>query len=156
MLGALILAAAAMSANADQFEDTERNKAIVQQAFNAWENGGSVFSNLLAENIRWTIHGSGPVAGTYVGIDSFVEDASRPLISRLSTPLVPEVHAIWAVDDTVIIRFDGSATTTSGAAYANQFVWIFRMQDGLVTEAEAFLDLAAYHRVIANNAPREE
>jgi hypothetical protein len=38
------------------------------------------------------------------------------------------------------IRFDGTATTTSGAPYANQFVWIFRMEDGVVVEAEAFLD----------------
>ena len=51
------------------------------------------------------------------------------------------------------IRFDGAATTTSGAPYTNQFVWIFKMQDGRAVEAEAFLDLVAYQEVIDNNEP---
>lgn len=155
-LGVAILMVVAVLASANPSDEAVQNQTIVREAFEAWAEGESVFGELLARDMRWTIHGSGPVAGTYVGIDSFVEDASRPLISRLSTPLVPEVHAIWAVEDTVIVRFDGSATTTSGAPYENQFVWIFRMDGGQVAEAEAFLDLVAYQRVVDNNDPREE
>ncbi|NKB16638.1 MAG: SnoaL-like domain-containing protein, partial [Sphingomonadales bacterium] len=113
------------------------------------------FRELLAPDVKWTIHGSDPVAGTYTGLKDFVDRASAPLLSRLATPLVPKVHHIWAVRDTVIVRFDGSATTTSGAAYTNQFVWIFKMSNGVVAEAEAFLDLAAYRRVIDSNVPRQ-
>lgn len=65
------------------------------------------------------------------------------------------MHHIWAVGDRVIIRFDASATTTSGAPYRNQFVWIFRMEGGSVVEAEAFLDLVAYQQVVDNNEPRQ-
>ncbi len=104
----------------------------------------------------WTIHGSGPVAGTYEGRESFITDASLPLISRLSSPVVPDVHAIWALEDMVIVRFSGAATTTSGAPYVNEFLWIFRMEDGLVVETEAFLDLVAYQEVIENNEPVSE
>ncbi|MGE8943661.1 nuclear transport factor 2 family protein [Leptospira interrogans] len=134
---------------------TTRNEAIVRQAFDNWVKGGNVFAELLAPDVRWTIPGSGPVAGTYIGLEDFVERASLPLVSRLATPIVPKVHHIWAIGDTVIVRFDGSATTTSGGApYANQFVWIFRMSNDVVTEAEAFLDLVAYQQVVDNNAPR--
>ncbi|WP_185982805.1 nuclear transport factor 2 family protein [Aureimonas mangrovi] len=133
----------------------ERNAAIVREAFDRWAAGGSVFDPLLSPELRWTIHGSGPVAGTY-DRESFLEDASIPLVSRLSEPVVPEVHAIWSVGDTVIVRFDGSGTTTSGAPYENQFVWIFQMEDGLVVEAEAFLDLVAYDEVVENNEPLAE
>ena len=69
---------------------------------------------------------------------------------------MPEVHDIFADGDTIIIRFDGTATTTSGAPYRNQFVWIFEMKDGLVVKAEAFLDLVAYQQVVDNNAPRPQ
>jgi ketosteroid isomerase-like protein len=110
----------------------------------------------LRPDVVWTIHGSGPVAGTYRSQDDFVGRASRPLTSRLATPVVPEVRSIYAVADTVLIRFDGSATTTSGTPYRNQFLWMFRMKDGLVTEAEAFLDLVAYQQVVENNEPRAE
>ncbi|CCV13944.1 nuclear transport factor 2 family protein [Mesorhizobium sp. STM 4661] len=147
------------SASAARVETTDtavetRNKAIVRAAFEKWRAGTYVFAELLAPDVVWTIHGSGPVAGTYRSQKDFVERASVPLTSRLSTPVLPEVHNIFADGDMVIIRFDGSATTTSGAPYRNQFVWIFRMKDGSVVEAEAFLDLVAYQQVVENNEPR--
>jgi uncharacterized protein len=131
-----------------------RNKEIVRQAFDTWRTGGNVFEALLVPDVVWTIHGSGSVAGTYRGLQTFIQNASMPLVSRLATPLVPEVRSIMADGDKVSIRFDGSATTTSGAPYRNQFVWIFRMVDGRVAEAEAFLDLVAYQKVVENNQPR--
>ncbi len=131
-----------------------RNEAIVRDAFEGWATGGGNVFDLLSPDVRWTIHGSGPVADTYQGVEDFVQRGSVPLVSRLASPLTPEVHNIWAIEDRVIIRFDASATTTSGAPYRNQFVWIFRMEDGSVVEAEAFLDLVAYQAVVDNNQPR--
>jgi len=133
-----------------------KNRAIVSEAFEKWQEGESVFAELLAPDVVWTIHGSGPVAGTYRSLEDFASRASAPLLNRFATPLVPEVHDIWTDGSKVIIRFDGAATTTSGAPYNNQFVWIFHMQDGRVTEAEAFLDLVAYQEVIDNNEPRSD
>lgn len=135
---------------------TETNRQIIASAFKTWQQGNYVFGDILAPDIRWTIHGTGPVAGTYTDLDVFVEEAARPVTSRLASPLLPEVHSIWAVDDTVIVRWDGSAPTTGGAIYENEFLWIFTMEDGLVTEAEAFLDLRAYDELVANNEPRPE
>lgn len=131
-----------------------KNKEIVRKAFETWRAGGNVFEALLAPDIVWIIHGSGPVAGTYRGLQNFIQNASMPLVSRLTTPIVPDVRYILADGDRVSIRFDGTATTTSGAPYRNQFFWIFQMADGRVVEAEAFLDLAAYQHVIQNNQPR--
>lgn len=132
-----------------------RNEAIVREAFDRWQAGGNVFAELLAPDVIWTIHGSGPVADTYRGVEDFVERAAAPLVSRLAGPLTPEVHDVWAIDDRVIVRFDASGTTTSGNPYNNQFVWILRMEDGSVVEAEAFLDLVAYQEVVEGNEPRE-
>ncbi|MBA4208277.1 MAG: ketosteroid isomerase [Parvibaculum sp.] len=137
-------------------EAEARNHLIVREAFDGWAEGSASVFDLLAPDIRWTIHGSGPVAGTYTGIEEFMERAAHPLVSRLATPLKPDLHHIWASGDHVIIRFDASAITNAGAPYNNRFVWIFRMEAGAVAEAEAFLDLAAYRQVIENNEPRAE
>lgn len=148
--------AQARTAAAAAAKTEARNEAIVREAFEGWASQeGNVF-DLLSPDIRWTIHGSGPVADTYNGIEDFVQRGSTPLVSRLASPLMPDVHHIWAAGDRVVIRFDASAVTTSGAPYDNQFVWIFRMEDGLVVEAEAFLDLVAYQEVVDNNEPREQ
>ncbi|RAH96105.1 ketosteroid isomerase [Acuticoccus sediminis] len=144
------LLTAPLSAQAQTAED---NRRIVREAYEAWARGENVFARVLSEDVVWTIHGSDPVAGTYVGREDFVERASVPLVSRLVAPIRPEVHRIWAEDDTVVVRFSGSTTTTSGAPYHNEFVWIFTLEDGKVTRAEAFLDLAAYRTVVENNEP---
>jgi len=141
-------------APAPSMNSSVRNEATVRAAFDRWRTGGSVFNGLLSPDIVWTIPGSGQVAGTYRGLRDFVDRASVPLVSRLATPLAPEVRNVWAVGNQVIIRFDASATTTSGAPYRNQFVWVFKMKDDLVVEAEAFLDLVAYQQVVDNNQPR--
>lgn len=153
LLGAMLLPAHAGASEGRTSLET-RNETIVREAFDRWRSGANVFAELLSPDLVWTIHGSGPVAGTYRGLEDFVERASVPLVSRLATPLVPNVHHIWSSGDRIIVRFDASATTTSGAPYSNQFVWIFRMDKGAVVEAEAFLDLAAYQRVVDNNEPR--
>lgn len=160
----LLIASAFMAAMGPARADTvardagieARNKTIVREAFEKWRAGGNLFAELLAPDVVWTIPGSDPVAGTYRGVEDFVRRASAPLISRLATPLAPDVRNIWADGDRVIVRFDGSATTTSGAPYNNQFLWIFRMKDGVVVEAEAFLDLMAYRKVVENNKPRAQ
>ncbi len=136
--------------------ETEINRQIVADAFRTWEQGTYVFGKLLSENIVWTIHGTGPAAGIYTDMTSFVEQAARPVTSRLASPLLPEVHSIWAEGDTVIVRWDGRAPTTGGETYENQFLWILKMDDGRVTEAEAFLDLRAYDALVTNNEPRAD
>ncbi len=80
-------------------------------------------SRNFAPDVVWTIHGLGPVAGTYRNQKDFIEQASRPLTSRrLATPVVPEVHDHLADGDTIIIRFDGTATTKRRARLiGNQF-----------------------------------
>lgn len=148
-----IAPAQAGATGATATETTAANEAIVRKAFEGWSAGNGNVFDLLSPDVRWTIHGSGPVAGTYNGIQDFTQRASAPLVSRLASTLKPELRHIWASGDMVIIRFDASAITTSGAPYNNQFVWIFRMKDGSVTEAEAFLDLAAYQQVVDKNEP---
>lgn len=109
-------------ASATAASSAERNETIVREAFDGWANeSGNVF-DLLSPDVRWTINGSGAVADTYEGVEDFIQRGSVPLVSRLASPLTPKVHHIWAVEDRVIIRFDASATTTSGAPYENRFV----------------------------------
>jgi ketosteroid isomerase-like protein len=136
-------------------DSAARNAAIVREAFDGWANKGGNIFDLLSPDIRWTIHGTSSVAGTYTGVEDFVKLGAVPLVSRLATPLQPVLHDIWADGDRVVIRFDATATTTSGAPYENQYVWIFRMKNGAVVEAEAFLDLVAYQRVVENNEPKQ-
>ncbi|CAM3130833.1 ketosteroid isomerase [Pseudomonas floridensis] len=130
--------------------DTEvGNKQRVTEAFDRWAAGGTTFfSDMLWPDVIWTIKGSGPSAGVYRGIDSFVEQAVRPFVSRLSSPVKPVSKRVWADGDHVIIQWDGVGVARDGQAYRNSYAWIFLMRDGKAIEATAFLDLAPYDDVL--------
>jgi ketosteroid isomerase-like protein len=93
----------------------ENNKQVIQQAFDAWAAGeGGVF-DLLAPEAQWTIVGNSVVAGTYHSREEFLSKVIRPFNARMATPLVPNVHALYADGDTVIAYFDASATVRDGS-----------------------------------------
>lgn len=118
----------------------KRNTALVQQAFDNWEQGrGSVF-DLLAENAVWTVAGTSPHSGTYRTRDEFVTQAVLPINARLATPITPDVKHIVAQGEHVVVMWDGTATAKDGSRYENSYAWHFTMQDGKITQVNAFLD----------------
>ncbi|MBV1809808.1 hypothetical protein CFBP1590__2993 [Pseudomonas viridiflava] len=155
---ALALAVAALigtglisgNAHAACAPDTEAyNKQLVTQAFDRWAAGGTTFfTDMLWPDVVWTIKGSGPSAGVYRGVDSFVQQAVQPFVSRLSSPVRPVSKRVWAEGDHVIVQWDGVGVARDGQAYNNSYAWIFHMRDGKAFEATAFLDLAPYDEVL--------
>lgn len=126
-----------------------RNKQTVSTAFDRWAAGGNTFfSEMVAPDVVWTIKGSGPSAGVYRGSEQFIEQAVRPFVSRLSSPIRPISKQVWADGDHVIIQWDGSGMAQDGRTYANSYAWIFRMRDGKAFEVTAFLDLVPYDDVL--------
>ncbi len=123
------------------------NKQVVQQVFVAWAAGtGGVF-DLLAPGATWTIVGNSVAAGTYQGRDAFLDTVIKPFNARLSTPLVPAVHALYADGDMVIAYFDASATARDGKPYRNTYTWYLRMQGAAIIEAIAFFDSIALNEL---------
>lgn len=130
------------SAGKDAMSEAE-NKQFIQQAFEAWAAGtGGVF-DLLAPDATWTIVGNSVAAGTYHGKDAFIDAVIKPFNARLSTPLVPVIHALYADGDMVIAYFDASATARDGQPYRNTYTWYLRVQGKAITEAIAFFDSVA-------------
>lgn len=92
------------------------NKRTVEKAFDAWRNGtGSVF-DLLAADTAWTIVGNSPVSKTFKSKQEFIDMVITPFNKRLSKPLLPTVHNIYADGDTVIALFEGKGTAQDDKA----------------------------------------
>lgn len=146
-------------ATAPRQQSHAENKRTVEAAFGRWAAGGTgFFDELLAENVVWTIKGSGPSAGTFRSKADFVAKAVRPFADRLAVPVRPVSTRVWADGDHVIVNWDGQGVARDGAPYRNSYAWIFRMADGKVVEATAFLDLAPYDDVlrrVPSRAPQE-
>jgi uncharacterized protein len=149
-IGLPTLALACVSAAQNDGALAEANRQLVARAFEQWAQGGnSFFRDMLAPDVVWTIKGSSPVAGTYRGVDDFLNRAVKPFADRMTTPLRPTaVHHIWSDADRIAVHWDGEGTAKDGQRYRNSYVWMFRMSGGRATEVVAFLDLAPFDDVL--------
>jgi uncharacterized protein len=117
------------------------NKKLIQDAFTAWANGdGMAFFNLLTDNATWTVMGSCPISGTYVGRQRLVEDALTPQREKLAGPPTPTVINIIAEGDTIVIQWTGKGTTKTGQPYNNSYCYVVQMENGKITRGTAYLD----------------
>ncbi len=125
-----------------------RNKQLIQRAFDQWVAGtGNVF-DLLAEDVQWTITGSSAYSKTYVGKQQLIDQAVTPLTIRLTTPIVPKVHHLYADGDVVVAIWEGTATAKDGQPYHNTYNWVMTLKNGRITHVTAFLDLIPYLDVL--------
>ena len=117
------------------------NKRIIQNAFTAWANGdGMAFFNLLADTATWTVMGSCPISGTYIGRQRLVEDALTPQREKLAGPPTPTVLNLIAEGDTVVIQWVGKGTTKTGRPYNNSYCYVVQMDNGRIIRGTAYLD----------------
>jgi uncharacterized protein len=132
----------------------ERNRALVEAAFERWRRGtGSPFE-LLHPEAAWTIVGSSPMSQTYHGRQAFLDAVVSPFNARMARRLVPSVRGIYADGDIVIAFFEGSAMAVDGLPYRNTYTWLFRMKDEQVTEATAFFDTRDFDALWERVAPQ--
>lgn len=83
-----------------------------------------------------------PWGGTYKGPEGFKESIQKFLSNFESVD--PKPTAFLEADDgeTVIVVVEGSAKTKSGNELAGRSVWLYKVNDGKLTDAEFFGDTA--------------
>jgi uncharacterized protein len=117
------------------------NKRLIQDAFAARIRGdNSVFANLLADDVRWTVIGSTVISRTYTSKSAFLGGAVKAMGEKLSGPIQTTVRDIITDGDKVVVQWDGRATGKNGALYNQTYCWVMRMENGKVREGTAYLD----------------
>lgn len=145
VIGVFLVLTAFKSTATAQADSEEKNRRIVQTGFDNWRRGiGSIF-DLLASDAKWTIVGLSAASGTYHSRRDFMDQVVLPFNSRLSTPLVPTVKAIYADGDMVIVLWDGAAIARDGKSYENTYSWYLKLRDGKIISATAFFDSIAFN-----------
>ena len=144
VVGALFVLTAIPQTAIAQADVEEKNRRTIQAGFDNWRRGGNFF-DLLASDVKWTIVGLSAASGTYQNRRHFMDEVIIPFNSRLSTPLVPTVRAIYADGDMVIVLWDGAAIARDGKSYENTYSWYLKMRDGKIVSATAFYDSIAFN-----------
>jgi ketosteroid isomerase-like protein len=134
------------------------NRERTEKAFRDWQAGTGSITNLLADDLRWTIVGRSAVSKTFRSKDEFVEEVLRPFGARFSQSRpfkLANVRGVYAVGDNVIVLWDGEGTRLDGKPYENTYAWFMRFREGLVVEATAFFDSIAFNELWSEVAPAD-
>jgi ketosteroid isomerase-like protein len=129
----------------DRATITDENRTRVAEAFAAWTAGSAYFTDLLADDVRWTIEGNSLAAGIYESKTAFVEQVLHPFGARFKERFRPvSVRGLYADGDTVVVLWDGEGIALDGLPYRNTYAWFLTFTGDKVTRASAFYDSIAF------------
>lgn len=151
----LLLSAPGAKAQSGSSEE-ERNRVLIQRAFDAWRDGTGGPYDLLADDASWTITGNSAAAKTYPSREAFMSEVIRPFNARMRTRLIPTVRRLYAEGDTVVAFFDAEGTARDGQPYRNTYAWFLQVRAGQIVRATAFFDSIAFDDFWRRVKPAQE
>lgn len=142
------------AARAEPVDDVAKNKAVVQESFDAWAAGTGGPYALLKEDARWEITGNSAASKVYPNREAFMAEVIRPFNARMSSPLKPVIRSMTGEGDTVVVLFDAAGVASDGKPYANTYSWHLRLDGGKIASATAFFDSIAFNDLWSRVTPR--
>ncbi|NTY58275.1 nuclear transport factor 2 family protein [Mycolicibacterium sphagni] len=126
-------------------EQRQRNLAAVRAGIEGWGSGTSSPFPLLAEDATWEITGNSEAAGIYSSRAELMTRVIVPLATRMATPLIPVIRALYSDGDTVIALFDAEGMARDGRPYRNTYAWFLQFSGDRIVKGTAFYDSIAFN-----------
>ena len=136
---------------------TETNREIIRQAFEAWRQGTGPITDVFAPGMVWRIEGHSAAAREYRGTQQFVDEVLAPFGARFAggEPFRPvTIRGVYADGDTVVVIWDGRGIANDGRPYENSYAWIMKLDNGKVVDGTAFFDSISFNDLWARVQPR--
>ncbi len=77
--------------------EEKSNREIAEGAFREWQDGTGYITDLLADDLRWTIVGRSRPSKTYTSKEAFVGEVLEPFGARFSEPFRPvAIRGVYA------------------------------------------------------------
>jgi ketosteroid isomerase-like protein len=106
-------------------EETERNRATITTAFEAWRDRTTPITDVFAPEMTWRIEGHSAASRAYKDKTEFIDEVLAPFGRRFSDgdPFRPvNIRGVYADGDTIIVLWDGRGTTIDDSTYQNSYV----------------------------------
>jgi ketosteroid isomerase-like protein len=94
----------------------------------------------LADDIEWTIIGTTPLSGTFVGRQRVVDGLLRPLSARLDGPIRFTFDRFIAEGNDVVMLARAEATSVTGKPYNNSYCIVATFADGRIRRMTDYVD----------------
>lgn len=129
------------------------NHAYVRDLFQEWASGNpDAFFAAVHEDVAWTVMGTHPLAGHYIGKADLFERAFGRLLNVLRNGVAMSVHDVFVDGPVAIAELRSSGIALNGRRYNSQYCWIMRFDsEGRICKLTAYLDSALVNAVLEEN-----
>ena len=119
---------------------SETSKAVIQAWFDHLARGDvATAMGLMAQDIRYTLIGTSPLSGTFVGMEEVSNKLLGPLFERLEAPIAFTLRELIAEGERVVALARGHAKGRHGP-YDNTYCFVFSVKDGAIVSLEEYMD----------------
>ena len=116
-------------------------------------SAGEFFKNV-ADDVKWKVMGTHPLAGIYYHKDSFLEHTFNRLNKILKEGVVLKIKNIIINNDRdiAVVEMESISTAINGKPFDNTYCWIVEFgQNQMITLVRAYVDSALVQSVIDEN-----
>jgi ketosteroid isomerase-like protein len=107
------------------------------------------FFEHVADDVRWTVMGTHPLAGTYESKHDVRTQTFGRLRPLLREPMRFEVEGLHGGDEVTVAELATHATAIDGAPFDNTYCWVCRFDGDVIVEVRAYLDSALVADTVA-------
>jgi hypothetical protein len=107
----------------------------------------------VAPDVRWTVMGTHPLAGTYHSVAGFRAATFARLDRVLREGVLLRVTHVLVDDEWAAVELEALSTALDGEPFANRYCWVCRFAGDLIVEVRAYLDSALVAHLLAVNEP---
>ncbi len=133
----------------DVADRSTRNREVIRRYFEMVSSGDPEIGTLFAADAVWRTPSSSPMTGPFEGTAAVLELMGGGVgLYDATQPLLIEQNAVAAEGDFVFVEMTMTARTGKGADYQNQYVFVFRLRDGLIVEVHEHLDTLYAQRLL--------
>jgi uncharacterized protein len=134
---------------------SQQSRDIVQSAWKAFaSHDEDQISAVFTEDAEWlappgnatavALAGPSHLVGRKAIVQFLAEDFPRFFVSDVSVTF----RGLYADGDRVVVEETMTATLANGNHYANDYCFVFELQDGLVHRVREYMDTARGHRMV--------
>ena len=100
------------------------------------------FFDHVADDVRWTVMGTHPLAGTYTSKREFLQKTFGRLDRLIHGGVVLSVREVHDAGNVAVAELLADAVTNDGHRFDNAYCWVCRFSGDQIVEVRAYLDSA--------------
>jgi hypothetical protein len=125
---------------------------FVRKVFKGLEEGnGEALFKHVSESVDWTVMGTHPLAGHYLGKKDFIEGTFTKLAQVLPHGAQLQTENVIVGGNQAVVELHSLATAKNGLRFDNRYCWIVYFREALIVRVRAYLDSAMVAQLFQEN-----